>query len=275
MSNFKIGIFNLPEPMSNLEGVRYAHEAGFAAFEPFPQRDLAQPDRETAIRIRDEANRLGVALPCLSMLANLTGEGRFSEIERLKAYAELAALMEIPLLHHTIYPPLKPEDVRSADELAEEAASAAREVYDYAQKLGVRCIYEDQGLAFNGIEGFGKFLETLDRPAGVVLDLGNVAFVGEKPAAFAKKYLDRIVHVHVKDYLINRDVPAQYLLADGTKIAPTALGKGDMAIAGALEIVMNSGYKGWFMLENDRPNGGKAGQADDARILETMLERFK
>ena len=59
MSNFKIGIFNLPEPMSNLEGVRYAHEAGFAAFEPFPQHDLAQPDRETAIRMRVEQAREG------------------------------------------------------------------------------------------------------------------------------------------------------------------------------------------------------------------------
>ena len=114
---------------------------------------------------------------------------------------------------------------------------------------------------------------TLDRPAGVVLDLGNVAFVGEKPAAFAKKYLDRIVHVHVKDYLINRDVPAQYLLADGTKIAPTALGKGDMAIAGVLEIVMNSGYKGWFMLENDRPNGGKAGQAPLKPVVHRALHK--
>ena len=272
MFQSKIGIFSLPEPMTNLEGVRYAHEAGFAAFEPFPQRDLAQPDHETAIRIRDEAKRLGVTLPCLSMLANLTGAGRFAETERLKAYAELAALMEIPLLHHTLYPPLKPEDARSADVLADEAASAACEVYDFAATLGVRCVYEDQGLAFNGIEGFGKFLDALDRPAGVVLDLGNVAFVGEKPAAFAEKYLDRIVHVHVKDYRINRDVPAQYTLANGTKIAPAALGEGDMAIADALAIVVKSGYNGWFMLENDRPNGGKAGQADDARILREMLK---
>ena len=273
MSNFNIGIFNVPVPMTNFEALQYCHESGFAAFEPYPQRDLVEPDREAAIRIRDEAKRLGIKLPCFSTLAELTGERRFAEIERLKQYAELLALMEIPLLHHTIYPPLKPEDVRSADELAEEAAAAAREVYDYAESLGVKCVYEDQGLAFNGIEGFAKFLDALDRPAGVVLDLGNVAFVGEKPADFAKKYLDRIVHVHVKDYYINRDVPAQYTLADGTEIAPVALGGGDMEIAEALEIVVKSGYKGWFMLENDRPNGGKAGQIDDARILRELLEK--
>lgn len=275
MNGFKIGVFSLPEPMTNLDGVRYAHEAGFSAFEPFPQRDLALPDREAAVRIRDTAKALGVTLPCLSMLANLTGEGRFAEVERLKAYAELAALMDIPMLHHTLYPPLKPGDARPADALAEEAAAAAREVYDFAEGLGVRCVYEDQGLTFNGTEGFGRFLGALNRPAGVVLDLGNVAFVGEKPAAFAEKYLDRIVHVHAKDYCINRAVPAQYTLADGTKIAPAALGEGDMDIAAALKLVQSRGYDGWFMLENDRPGGGKAGQADDARILKVMLERTK
>jgi len=272
MFKHKIGVFALPVPMTNLEGVRYCHEAGFAAFEPFPQHDLAKPDREAAVRIRDEAARLGVEIPCLSMLANLTGEGRFAEIERLKQYAEIAKLMNIPLLHHTIYPPLKPEDVRPAESLAEEAAAAACEVYDYAESLGVKCVYEDQGLTFNGINGFAHFYEALNRPAGVVLDLGNVAFVGEKPATFAEKYIDKIVHVHVKDYYINSAVPAHYTLADGTAIAPAPLGKGDMQIANALKILKNHGYGGWYMLENERTGEGKAGQADDARILDEMLK---
>lgn len=272
MSKFKIGVFTLPEPMTNLDGVRYCHAAGFAAFEPFPQRDLAEPDRAVAVRIRDEAARLGVEIPCLSMLANLTGEGRFAEIQRLKRYAELAQLMNIPLLHHTIYPPLKSGDARPADQLTEEAASAAREVYDYAESLGVRCVYEDQGLVFNGVSGFANFYDALNRPAGIVLDLGNVAFVGEKPAAFAEKYIDKIVHVHVKDYFINRAVPAQYGLSDGTKIAPAPLCKGDMQIADALRILKHRGYDGWLMLENERPGEGKAGQADDARTLREMLE---
>lgn len=274
MYNHKIGAFALPVPMTNLEGVRYCHEAGLAAFEPFPQHDLATPDREAAVRIRDEAARLGVEIPCLSMLANLTGEGRFDEIERLKQYAEIAKLMNIPLLHHTLYPPLKPEDVRPAEALAEEAAAAAREVYDYAESIGVKCVYEDQGLAFNGVNGFACFYDALNRPAGIVLDLGNVAFVGEKPAAFAEKYIDKIVHVHVKDYYINRDVPAQYTLADGTTIASAPLGKGDMQLSDALSILKKHGYSGWFMLENERPGEGKAGQADDARILNEMLEKL-
>lgn len=271
MFNHKIGVFNLPVPMTNLEGVRYCHEAGFAAFEPYPQRDLAEPDPAAAIAIRDEAEKLGVVLPCFSTTANLIGEGRSYWVDRLKKYADILKLMNIPMLHHTIYPLLKPEDRRSPDELVEEAATAAREVYDYAESLGVRCVYEDQGLSFNGVNGFDVFYQALNRPAGVVLDLGNVAFVGEKPAPFAEKYLDKIVHVHVKDYFINRAVPAHYELYDGTKIAPAVLGEGDMQLTDALKIVKNSGYRGWYMLENDAGNG-KPGQAEDARILNDMLE---
>ena len=36
-------------------------------------------------------------IPCLSMLANLTGDGRFAEIERLKKYAEIAKILGISL----------------------------------------------------------------------------------------------------------------------------------------------------------------------------------
>lgn len=271
MSHFRIGIFAVPEPdMTNLEAVRYVHEIGLDAFEPFPQRDLKTLETAAAERIREEADRLGVTIPCFSVLANLTGEGREAEIARLKRCAEIAKIMGSPLLHHTLYPLLKPEDVRTPAELIDEAASAAREVYDYAETLGVKCVYEDQGLAFNGIEGFGLFLVALDRPAGVVLDLGNVAFAKEKPAPFAEKYLERIVHVHVKDYGVNRANP-NYTLADGTTLSPAALGEGDLQIADALRILKNAGYSGWLMLENERLGGGRESQIDDVRILREML----
>ncbi len=266
----KIGIFSLPEKMSNLEGVRYVREIGLDAFEPFPQQDLAEPNLEAARAIRLEAERLNVQIPCLSMLARLTGEGRFAEIERLKRYAEVARELGAPMLHHTQCPALVSDDDRPFEVLLEEAASSAREVYDYAASLGVKCVYEDQGLVFNGVEGFGAFLERLDRPAGVVLDLGNTAFVRQLPGPFAERFWDRIVHVHVKDYALNREA-VHYTLADGTKIGPAILGEGDLRIADALRILADRGYSGWYMLENERP-GGRASQIDDMRILRGMLE---
>lgn len=273
MSQFKIGIFQLPEPsMTNLEGVRYVHEIGLKSFEPFPQHDLAEPDLAAARRIREEADKLGMEIPCLSMLARLTGDGRAQEVERLKKYAEVARELGASMLHHTLCPSLKPESPRPIGELTEEAASAAREVYDYAASLGIRCVYEDQGLVFNGVSGFGKFLEALNRPAGVVLDLGNTAFVREFPDDFAKAYADRIVHVHVKDYSLNHpEKRVHYTLADGTTISPANLGEGDMHLAPALKILKASGYSGWYMLESERPEG-REGQLDDIRLLREMLE---
>ena len=44
---------------------------------------------------------------------------------------------------------------------------AAAEVADYAKPLGVKCIYEDQGLFANGVDGFGAFyrqMKALETP---------------------------------------------------------------------------------------------------------------
>ena len=88
--------------------------------------------------------------------------------------ARAAAEMGCELLHHTLLPGLSP---RAAYPTPAEAipvvAARAREVYDAAERLGVRCVYEDQGYVFNGIQPFLAFLNALDRPAGVVLDVGN------------------------------------------------------------------------------------------------------
>ncbi len=48
----------------------------------------------------------------------------------------------------------------------------------------------------NGVEQFGEFLARLNRPAGVVLDMGNIAFARENILPFAEAFLDKIVHVH-------------------------------------------------------------------------------
>lgn len=265
----KTGIFALPASVnSNLDGIDYVRSLGAAAFEPFASKDLASPDHDAAIRIRDAAQEAGIALPCLSMGANLSSPGGDAEVERLKQYAEVARIMGIPYLHHTLFPVLNPAERRPFDELLAGVASRAREVFDFAADLGVQCVYEDQGFAFNGVANFRRFLDALDRPAGVVLDLGNTAFALEKPRAFAEAFAERIVHVHVKDYrILTSPEGARYSLPDGTGLAPAPLGEGDMNITAALEIVRKAGYNGWYMLENENLDE----QPADLELLHALL----
>lgn len=270
----KTGIFTPPDlTLDNLECVRQAASVGQKAFEPFARNDLAAPDADAAARIHREAERLGVALPCFSMAADLSAEGA---VDRLKAYVDLAAQMGVPMLHHTLYPELRADAVLPPFEaLLECVAARAREVYDYGASRGVQCVYEDQGFCFNGCERFERFLNALERPAGVVLDLGNTAFCGENADDFARRFAHRVVHVHVKDYAV-QDKPSEgcYALPNGTFLKPVLLGEGAARIRECLKILHECGYDGWLMLECEPMQSPYEAQRRNLRTLGAWLDEL-
>ena len=97
-----------------------------------------------------------MTMPCLSTAADLNGADRREQAAELKWLARMAVKMGIPLLHHTLLPELDCEKPRLPfGEVLERVLPLAREVFDEAAALGVRCVYEGQGLYFNGCERFG------------------------------------------------------------------------------------------------------------------------
>lgn len=263
----RIGLFSLPRAgMRGLEGVEYARSLGVRLYEPLAVEGY--PTEDDALRLRDRAAELGMTMPCLSTAADLNGADRREQAAELKRLARMAAKMNIPLLHHTLLPELDCEKPRLPfGEVLERVLPLAREVFDEAAALGVRCVYEGQGLYFNGCERFGEFLDRLERPAGVVLDTGNVCFAGEDAARFAEVFADRIAHVHVKDFAFS-DEGGEYRLAGGRWASPAVLGEGDLPVAECMAILRRIGYKGSVMLEH---GVSEAEQRRCLRALEEML----
>lgn len=265
----RIGAFSLPPSLpSNCSGVGWTAELGLGALELFSTLDLEKPDSAAAQQIRGRADELGIALPCLSVLADLSLEG---EIERLEHYVDIAADIGGPMLHHTIYPSLQPAAVSVPFEpLLEALTPKVREVYDYAERRDVYCVYEEQGFQFNGCERFLRFLDKLDRPAGVVLDVGNIAFVGERPDQFAEVFSKRIVHVHLKNFWHQSTAEADsFVLPDGTHLVSAPICAGENSTAKALRILQRCGYRGWYMLECD-PRA-PAGEADNLWAAKNLI----
>lgn len=250
----QIGLFTLPKPgMRNLEGIDCAKELGLTAFEPFGTADF--DDDTYARRMRAHADEMGVTLPCLSVVADLYHDESGRERERLIRMARAAAEMGCGLLHHTLLPGLSPRAAYPAPtEAIPVVAARAREVYDAAERLGVRCVYEDQGYVFDGIQPFLAFLNALDRPAGVVLDVGNICFAGEDAEAFAEAVKDRIAHVHLKDFaLLPAPAPKAFALPSGAFAQPVVLGHGSVNVRGALATLKRISYTGRLMLEHSGP----------------------
>ena len=252
----KTSVYSLPdERMNYFEAVDYAKKTGAAAIEPFASRDFAAPDVEMAKRLAGYAGEKGVKISCFSMMADVVTGDVQAETERLKRYADVAAAMGSPLLHHTLIPYLD-FSVCSLPfkEVLRRTVRAVREVYDYAEQKGVKCAYEDQGFYFNGVQRFDDFLGEAEREVGVVADFGNILFAGETPEAFVGRFAGRVVHVHAKDYL-QKDGrwpnPGEgwYVSRDGGYLRGTIIGHGVVPVRQCVNALKRAGYDGFLTLE--------------------------
>jgi inosose dehydratase len=87
------------------------------------------------------------------------------------------------------------------------------------------------------------------------LDTGHLAIGGTDPVDFARRAADRVGHVHLKDVRMDL-VPA--LMDRSTSIMEGVqaglfppLGQGDLALADVVLELERSGYRGWYVIEQD------------------------
>ncbi len=110
---------------------------------------------------------------------------------------------------------------------------------------------------------------------GWCLDTGHLAIGGYDPIDMAKKYAERVRHVHLKD--VNMAVAERLNAGEMTLMQGVFdglfqnLGKGDVDIAGVLKTVKDSGFDGWYVLEQDCSIVGEAppegtGPVEDIKI---------
>lgn len=231
---------------------------GISRLETLNLLDLSTPDMEVARDLKAYADQKGITFPCVSVGLDLVGEDRAAAVEQLKQYAHIAKLLGSPYLHHTICLNFSdPQLVADHFELFyARGLEAVREVYDYAQTLGIRTVYEDQGFLFNGRKNFARFLEEVGRDVGIVADFGNIQFADEAVEDFIPAFRDRIVHVHVKDYRVTpgaaRQIqPGEYRTKGGNYLAGCCVGEGSVNMDQAFLALKEMGYRGALALECD------------------------
>jgi len=247
----------------------WAAANGFSAVEMLegtgPEYPSLLPDTETA---KDAAKILaerGLSVACYSV--GTTVYRNPEAVPCLKRQAEIAAALDCPFLHHTLLLWLAPfADMPSFEEGIACAVEAAAEVADYAKSLGVRCIYEDQGLYANGVAGFGAFYRQVKQRCsnvGVCGDMGNSLFVDEGAERFFAAYAADICHVHVKDYMVRTFAKAPsrnwYPTKGGRWLRETMVGDGNVDVDSCMNILKAAGYSGAYALELGHPEPFEAG----------------
>ena len=87
------------------------------------------------------------------------------------------------------------------------------------------------------------------------LDTGHLMIGGTDPAELATAAADRIAHAHLKDVdaaLAARVQAGELTYTDAVRAGMyTPLGTGDVGIGGVVDSLLDAGYTGWFVLEQD------------------------
>ena len=252
--NNKLTVYSPPFPRlrSYYDVIDFACENGFTSVEPFCMFEFDTPDTEKAHKVKEYADKKGIVFPCFSVYATIMDTDIEEETEKLKGFAEVASILGSPYLHHTVVGQIKnPEAVVARKkELLTDGINVVREVYDYAQSLGVKTVYEDQGYIFNGVNGFGEFLDKVDRNVGVVADFGNVCQSGDNIYDFVRAFHDKVVHAHIKDVIVtDEEVDGSFPALDGRYVQYVAIGKGELDCKGVIDLLKSYGYDGYYGLE--------------------------
>lgn len=90
---------------------------------------------------------------------------------------------------------------------------------------------------------------------GLCLDTGHLLIGGGDPVAIARSHPDRIGHVHLKDVRLDvaeRVRSGELSYTDGVSAGMyVPLGAGNVDVAAIVESLEDSGYAGWYVLEQD------------------------
>ncbi|WP_433266330.1 TIM barrel protein [Actinosynnema sp. CS-041913] len=156
------------------------------------------------------------------------------------------------------------------DEQWRTLIDTAAKVRDTAAAHGLRTVLHPHvGTHVERAAEVERFLADSDLP--LCLDTGHLLIGGTDPVELARRFPERIGHVHLKD--VRADIAAT--VRDGG-IGYTAavrrrmyvpLGDGDVDVRALVELLRDKGYTGWLVLEQDTALG--AGDPLDTPVRDT------
>ena len=145
-------------------------------------------------------------------------------------------------------PKLKPTDWRAFGQRVTEVAEAVA-------KEGIALAYHHHmGTVVQSSEDIDAFMESTGSAVKLLLDTGHATFGGADPVAVARRYRDRIAHVHCKD--VRKDVLAQAHTKDWSFLDAVVEGcftvPGDGMVDFVTVLKELPGYSGWLVVEAEQ-----------------------
>lgn len=235
------------------ECIRLFKEIGYDGIEvrvhPTGQIDSESVTDEEVAKILAFARKENMEFSCLtSYYQNYVDlEKRDQEIANSKRVAEIAALLECPMMRlYGGVEPFSEPGIWFAD-VWSRTVSGIREVAEYANKLGVKiCIETHIGSLTMSIRDVVRLIEDVNMPnVGILFDYAWVELAGVEEGKEAVKAASRyLYHCHIKDWTLESRIPL--------KKKSALMGEGTVKWEEVLSALKEIGYSGYISDEYEK-----------------------
>ncbi len=127
-------------------------------------------------------------------------------------------------------------------------------ISEYASSIGILAtVHPHVGTMIETFDDINRLVSGSN--IAFTLDTGHMIIGGTDPVKFANQYPDRIKHAHLKDVNMSKAslvANGEMTYNQGVKNGMyTPLGQGDVDIKSIVKSLVESGFDGWFVLEQD------------------------
>jgi inosose dehydratase len=218
--------------------------------------------------LRALLDRYGLALVGGWYSSNLLVRDAQAEIEKLRRHLNLLQSQDCNVfiiaetsnaIHGDRQRPLS-QSPDLSDEQWKVFGERMTRVADFLQGEGMRLAYHHHlGTVVESAAELYRFLEATGETVGLTLDTGHAALGGIDAVSIAKRFPQRIAHVHCKD--VRRSI-FETVLNSGNSFLDGVLqgmftvpGDGDLQFQPLFRQLSDMGYSGWIIVEAEQDPG--------------------
>ncbi|HJQ13260.1 MAG TPA: sugar phosphate isomerase/epimerase family protein [Anaerolineales bacterium] len=186
-------------------------------------------------KMSGDAGLKTLAVTAYTSFVSSLAEERQSNVDELRRYADLAA--ELGAGYVRAFLGELPAETNLTPSIYQNILDSLNTASEYASSVGVRIAVEPHD-NFTRSTVVSPILDRSHPNLGVIWDLGNTFAAGEDPDEGFALLRDRLAYVHVKDGI-----------RQGVSWQLCALGQGNVPLAQAFRLLLESGYEGAFNVE--------------------------